>query len=686
MAGDTPIPGVISPSGILLGAGDTGNYEELKRRRAIATALASRNRAFPKTLGEGLTSFGQDIGDVLYDRRLQAMEAQQRATDRGGATSVPSESYRTGAGPAAAPAAVAAAPAAAVLPPAGPNGPYTEVPTRPVAEDDRRAPANLPAGLATEKALIGPGADAGDAVDPAVQRLKIARLLDPPPEVAGMVDPTVGGAQAPRGSRLASLETLSDAPPIGGPGSKFALSGYAPTQPPPPTGLTPRPMPDAAEENPPTPTDIAPRPVRTEVAQGPSGMIPGATAGVPGTPPAGAPGAPAGALPSELPMLGAKPQTMPDPGPEPVRPGRVGPSPAAAGYLRIMNDPKYSDEMRARAEKAYHDEEKFRLEIQSIQQETYKDKRERWQTLRDAKDKFDREAYDRNIDQSIKLHGLEDTRGKIYDAAFARGIPRQQALDKADAEIAEARQRIAKEEYRIANERPVAERTAAAQATKAEQEAAATETREINGVVYERTKAMPGVPASDWRLSPGGPNKEQKALTAEQAKTVKFLQRATVASSQLGDSSVLAGFKDTQAGRVPLTGNYWVSPEYQRAHSAAFTWLLSVLRDESGAAIGIEEAAKKYQAYFPLPGDSDQVIRDKAFRRKAEEGSLYDSLGTPDARGVIDKWRDERKGRKAETDPTTGKPFEEGTLRTNRATGVRQRVMGGHWENEEDLR
>src|SRR4051812_47980528 len=72
-----------SPSSFIFG-GDTGvSYEDLKRRRAVAAALAQRSRAFPKTLGEGLTYLGESLGDVIGDRRLQRMEAAQRAKEGG---------------------------------------------------------------------------------------------------------------------------------------------------------------------------------------------------------------------------------------------------------------------------------------------------------------------------------------------------------------------------------------------------------------------------------------------------------------------------------------------------------------------------------------------------------------------------------------------------------------------------
>ena len=81
MAVDSADPTSASPASFIFG-GDTGmTYEALKRRRAIATALAERSRAFPKTLGEGLTYFGEALGDVMGERRLAELEKVQRARD-----------------------------------------------------------------------------------------------------------------------------------------------------------------------------------------------------------------------------------------------------------------------------------------------------------------------------------------------------------------------------------------------------------------------------------------------------------------------------------------------------------------------------------------------------------------------------------------------------------------------------
>lgn len=71
--------GILDPSNPLafaFGGGSTAglSYPELQRRRAIAQALASQKRGFPKNIGEGLTSLGEAVGDRMTDARLAAAE------------------------------------------------------------------------------------------------------------------------------------------------------------------------------------------------------------------------------------------------------------------------------------------------------------------------------------------------------------------------------------------------------------------------------------------------------------------------------------------------------------------------------------------------------------------------------------------------------------------------------------
>jgi hypothetical protein len=65
------------------GTSDTPTYEELKRRRAIAAALAARQRGYPKNIGEGLTALGEGIYEGVSEWRLRQQEEKLRGINQG---------------------------------------------------------------------------------------------------------------------------------------------------------------------------------------------------------------------------------------------------------------------------------------------------------------------------------------------------------------------------------------------------------------------------------------------------------------------------------------------------------------------------------------------------------------------------------------------------------------------------
>jgi hypothetical protein len=112
--------------------GNTGlTYEQLKRRRAVAAALAAQRRGYPKTVGEGLTYLGESIGDTLAERRLDAAEQELQGRRERLMGGVPG----MGAPPSAAPLAI---------PPAAPRPPTSVRPQ----QAPRPAPAAPPISAA----------------------------------------------------------------------------------------------------------------------------------------------------------------------------------------------------------------------------------------------------------------------------------------------------------------------------------------------------------------------------------------------------------------------------------------------------------------------------------------------------------------------------------------------------------
>jgi len=89
--------------------------------------------------------------------------------------------------------------------------------------------------------------------------------------------------------------------------------------------------------------------------------------------------------------------------------------------------------------------------------------------------------------------------------------------------------------------------------------------------------------------------------------------------------------------------NFLKSSEAQVAHSAQDRWIEAFLRDASGAAIPPSERGAYAKDFFPMSGDSAQVVADKAAARKIKmenarlaSGENVDHQETPTAGHVED--------------------------------------------------
>jgi len=85
-------------------------------------------------------------------------------------------------------------------------------------------------------------------------------------------------------------------------------------------------------------------------------------------------------------------------------------------------------------------------------------------------------------------------------------------------------------------------------------------------------------------------------------------------------------------------------PDVRRYMLNEATWINGVLRQESGAAIKPEEYELLSPQYFPRPGDTPEMIADKARNRKMREMALEAMIGksgqvyAADIQGQIDAY------------------------------------------------
>lgn len=115
-----------------------------------------------------------------------------------------------------------------------------------------------------------------------------------------------------------------------------------------------------------------------------------------------------------------------------------------------------------------------------------------------------------------------------------------------------------------------------------------------------------------------------KPLTEFQSKAVGQLTRMQGAEQtlqQLQQSGFGPGYLDKGAAAVPGVGNALSSANYQQYRQAAGEFIAGILRLDSGAAVPEIEFERYFQNYFPQPGDSEQVVTQKAeSRQRAMEG------------------------------------------------------------------
>ncbi len=96
---------------------------------------------------------------------------------------------------------------------------------------------------------------------------------------------------------------------------------------------------------------------------------------------------------------------------------------------------------------------------------------------------------------------------------------------------------------------------------------------------------------------------------------------------------IFSKIPSAQVPRFGMSGqssimSYFRSPEGQMAKQAADDWIRSKLRKESGAVIGEEEMEAEYKTYFPMPGDSDQVVAQKAQARQRATDAMKRNAGS----------------------------------------------------------
>ena len=137
----------------------------------------------------------------------------------------------------------------------------------------------------------------------------------------------------------------------------------------------------------------------------------------------------------------------------------------------------------------------------------------------------------------------------------------------------------------------------------------------------------------EMRPTPYSPFQETKPSTEAERLAGGYAARMAAAERRLGEVGPLGEqtVGTTVVSKIPMVGGYAervaMSPEQQMYRQAQEDWVRAKLRKESGAVIGKEEMDKEISVYFPMPGDSEQVIKQKADARRNAFSAMTQSAG-----------------------------------------------------------
>lgn len=115
--------------------------------------------------------------------------------------------------------------------------------------------------------------------------------------------------------------------------------------------------------------------------------------------------------------------------------------------------------------------------------------------------------------------------------------------------------------------------------------------------------------------------------SADQQKAAGFAARMDQATSALAKNpNFVPNEKDILTYKSDMLRRL-TSDEYKLYRQAQENWISANLRRESGAVIGVEEMDQEIKKYFPSPGDSEDVIKQKAESRRIAQEGMKQSAG-----------------------------------------------------------
>lgn len=108
-----------------------------------------------------------------------------------------------------------------------------------------------------------------------------------------------------------------------------------------------------------------------------------------------------------------------------------------------------------------------------------------------------------------------------------------------------------------------------------------------------------------------------------------FLMRMQNADTLLSRLAIDGVDPSSLGSVVSGASNYTASPGLQMYRQAANDWIRAKLRRESGASIAPDEMEREFETYFPVYGDSPEVIQQKAEARAIATQGMMEAAALP---------------------------------------------------------
>lgn len=145
------------------------------------------------------------------------------------------------------------------------------------------------------------------------------------------------------------------------------------------------------------------------------------------------------------------------------------------------------------------------------------------------------------------------------------------------------------------------------------------------------TQTLPGgitVVRADGKVDilPAPKMVEGKDLTEGQSNSLGFASRMMLNEGTINDV-VGRGYRPGGLTEFGFTPERLRSDDRKIYDAAKENWIAATLRKESGAAIGKDEYSAADRQYFPQPGDSDKVLKQKATLRSTVFKSMKAGIG-----------------------------------------------------------